>query len=167
MTPEERRKLWFDMLEREIPLVEERVSKGIENNRKGRVCIRLIEKNGKPLIGKKIWLIQKTHDFKFGANLFMLKGFETEAKNSAHENSFAELFNLATVPFYWNTLEPEQGKPRFSKESPFISRRPPTDLCVEYCEENGIDPKLHLIIGNHCRTSFIRRKTENPTKSRV
>ena len=34
MTPEERRKFWSDMLEREIPLIEERVSKGIENNRK-------------------------------------------------------------------------------------------------------------------------------------
>lgn len=155
MTPEERRKLWSDMLDREMPLVEERVSKGIENNRKGRVHIRLIGKNGKPLVGKKIWLIQKTHDFKFGANLFMLKGFETEAENKEYENSFAELFNLATVPFYWNTLEPEQGKPRFSKESPFISRRPSTDLCVEYCEERGIDPKLHCLVYDNYIPSWL------------
>ena len=34
MTPKERRKLWYDMLEREIPLVEKRINEGIQNNRK-------------------------------------------------------------------------------------------------------------------------------------
>lgn len=158
MTPEERRKLWYDMLDKDMLLVEERVSNGIKNNRKGKTLLKLIGKDGKPIVGKKIELAQKTHDFKFGANLFMLKGFETEAENKAYENAFAELFNIATVPFYWNTLEPEQGKPRFSKDSPFISRRPPTDLCVEYCEENGIAPKLHCLVYDNFIPSWLPKK---------
>ena len=155
MTPKERRKLWYDMLEREIPLVEKRINEGIQNNRKGKAVLRLVGKDGKTPVGTKVKLVQKSHDFKFGANLFMLKGFETDAENKAYENAFAKLFNLATVPFYWNTLEPEQGKPRFSKDSPFISRRPPTDLCVDFCKERGIDPKLHCLVYDNYIPSWL------------
>ena len=48
---------------------------------------------------------------------------------------FKEYFNLATVPFYWNSLEPQENKPRFEKDSEKIYRRPAPDLCLEYCEE--------------------------------
>ena len=45
--------------------------------------------------------------------------------------TFYRYFNLATVPFYWNTLEPEYGKPRYAKDSVKIYRRPAPDLCME------------------------------------
>ncbi len=52
---------------------------------------------------------------------------------------------MATLPFYWCDLEPEKGKPRFEKESPKVYRRPAPDLCLEYCNEHGIEPKLHCL----------------------
>ena len=42
-------------------------------------------------------------------------------------------------------LEPEQGKPRYGKNSPRIYRRPPPDLCLEWCEANNIMPKAHCL----------------------
>lgn len=146
MTSYERRKIWYDMLDKDMLLIDKRISDGIEKNRKGNIQIKLTDKSGRPVAGKRVKILQKSHDFKFGANLFMLKGFETERENAEYEKAFKELFNLATVPFYWNTLEPEQGKPRFSEDSPFILRRPPTDLCVEFCEKQGIAPKLHCLV---------------------
>jgi GH35 family endo-1,4-beta-xylanase len=75
----------------------------------------------------------------------MLDQFEDEEKNKEYRKLFPEYFNLATVPFYWGDLEPEEGKPRYAADSPNIYRRPSPDLCVDYCRENGIDPKLHCL----------------------
>ena len=52
---------------------------------------------------------------------------------------------MATLPFYWNDLEPEKGKQRYEKDSPKIYRRPTIDLCIEYCEQNGIEPREHAL----------------------
>ena len=52
---------------------------------------------------------------------------------------------MATLPFYWDTLEPERGKPRYAKDSPKVYRRPAPDLCIEFCEENGIEPREHAL----------------------
>ena len=113
-------------------LIAERSSAGIENGRKGFCTIALKDESGAPVREATVRLTQKTHDFKYGANIFMLDEFETEEKNAAYREVFKQHFNMATVPFYWDTLEPEEGKPRFAKDSPRVYRRPAPDLCLEY-----------------------------------
>ncbi len=125
--------------------MKDRVENGIERNRKGWGTIRVTDGEGKPVPGAKITLTQKTHEFRVGANLFMLDEMETDEKNAEYKRLFADCFNLATVPFYWKDLEPNEGKPRFTKDSEKVYRRPAPDLCIEYCEENGIEPKCHCL----------------------
>ncbi len=127
-----------------------RVKDGIERYRKGTCRIRLSGPDGAPLAHRRVTVCQKTHDFKFGAHLFMLDGFEREEDDRAYRALFKEYFNLATVPFYWDTLEPQRGKPRFGKDSPRIYRRPAPDLCLAYCEQNGIEAKLHCLVYEKC-----------------
>lgn len=124
---------------------DDRVACGIEQNRKGYTKITLEDKDGNPIVGTKIKAKQKKHEFLYGANLFMLDELETEEKNKIYKESFKKIFNEATLPFYWSDLEPEQGKPRFEKNSPKVYRRPAPDLCLEYCEANGITPKEHCL----------------------
>ena len=50
------------------------------------------------------------------------------------------------MPLYWSDLEPEEGKPRFAKDSVNIYRRPPVDTVLEFCEEYGIQPKGHCML---------------------
>lgn len=126
-------------------MIKSRTENGIENHRKGYGHIRVTDKKGKPIAGAKLRVTQKTHDFKYGTNLFMLDEFESEEKNAEYRRLFKEYFNLAVVPFYWQELEPEEGKPRFEKGSPRVYRRPAPDLCVEYCKESGITPKAHFL----------------------
>ncbi|MBR5308566.1 MAG: endo-1,4-beta-xylanase [Clostridia bacterium] len=126
-------------------LTDVRVKSGIELYRKGDVKITVKDKDGNPVKGAKVFVSLKNHEFRFGANVFMLDEFECEEKNKAYREDFAKLFNIATIPFYWSDLEPERGKPRYAKDSPKIYRRPATDLCVEYCLENGIEPKCHCL----------------------
>ena len=125
--------------------MEGRIRDGIEANRKGYAQIKLVDADGNPVPSAHIKATQLTHDFRLGANCFMLGELETPEKNVAYEQYFKDAFNLATIPFYWSDLEPEQGKPRFAKDSPRIYRRPPTDRCVEFCEQNGIEPKCHCL----------------------
>ena len=125
--------------------MEDRVQSGIEAYRKGFAKLSFVDQDGNRLENVNVEIHQKTHDFKFGANLFMLDELETEEKNQIYKERFAQLFNLATLPFYWADLEPEKGKPRFDKNSPKVYRRPAPDLCLAYCEDNNIEPKLHCL----------------------
>ena len=124
---------------------EPRIAEGIEKNRKANAVVEVVDANGAPVSGVKVSYKLKRHAFLHGANCFMLDELETAEKNRLYKEYFAKAFNEATLPFYWNDLEPEKGKPRFTKDSPKVYRRPAPDLCVEYCEENNIIPKLHCL----------------------
>ncbi len=135
----------------EDPEIESRVKLDTERHRKGWGLIELKDKDGKPVEKAKIKLKQTKHEFHFGCNGFMYQQFKEKAANEAFDEAFKKLFNLAVVPFYWSDLEPEQGKPRFAKDSPYCYRRPSTDALVEFCEANGITPKGHPL----CWHAFI------------
>ena len=123
-----------------------RVRAGIEANRKGPMRFLFRDAAGKLLENVQVKVVQKTHDFKYGADIFMLDEIvDSKEKNEAYKEHFAAAFNLATMPFYWKDLEPEEGKTRYAKNSPKIYRRPPPDLCIEWCEAHGIEPKCHIL----------------------
>ena len=124
---------------------EKRIADGIEKYRKGDLEILIKDKDGAPIKGARLTLSQKNHEFKFGANLFMLDEMESTEKNEKYKKAFAETFNIATLPFYWNATEPERGHLRYGKNSTPIYRRPPIDLCMEFCEQNGIEPREHAL----------------------
>lgn len=124
--------------------LEFKIKMNTEMHRKGFGRIHLLNPDGTPYGGKAdIRLNLKKHEYKFGANLFMLDEFPEEEKNALFRKRFADMFNLGVVPFYWADMEPVHGTFRFDKNSPKIYRRPAADLCVEFCEENGITPKGH------------------------
>lgn len=140
----ERRKILY-LFEEQKDYMDERVSTGIEKYRKGDAKLVITDKNGKAITNAKVKVTQKSHEFRFGANIFMLDQLETEEKNEAYKKAFVDVFNMATLPFYWSTLEPEPGKTRYAKDSMPIYRRPPIDLCMEFCEKHGIEPREHAL----------------------
>lgn len=146
---------------------EERVKHGIEQNRKGFFTVEVKDAEGKPVPGVKVRAKQRKHEFKYGANLFMLDELESDEKNEAYREAFAEVFNQATLPFYWSDLEPEEGKPRFSKDSPKVYRRPAPDLAVEYCEEKGIYPKAHCLTYLNFTPKWVNTNSVSDQKKRL
>ena len=157
MDIKEKRALYMGAYEEDKAAIDIKIADGIEKHRKGYCKLRLVDKNGNSVAGKKIKVTQKNHDFKYGANIFMLDEFESEKDNAEYRRFFKEHFNLATVPFYWNSLEPEEGKPRYDKNSKKIYRRPAPDLCVDYCEENGIIPKLHCLVYDKSAPEWVQK----------
>lgn len=140
----DRRKV-LRLFEEQYEFLKEKVSYGIEHYRKGEAKLVVLDKSGNAVTDVQIKVKQKSHEFRFGANIFMLDELETAEKNEAYKKAFADVFNMATLPFYWDTLEPERGKPRYAKNSPKVYRRPSPDLCIEFCSQYGIEPREHAL----------------------
>ena len=146
-------------------IMDTRVNSGIELYRKGDANITFVAANGALPKDITVEVRQKNHEFKFGCNIFMLDELETEEKNAIYKEKFPECFNLATVPFYWSDLEPEQGKPRYAADSPKVYRRPSPDLCVNYCKEKGIEPKCHCLNYDNFTPDWVKDRTVTEHKA--
>lgn len=129
--------------------MDQRVQAGIEAHRKGDACITVTDENGAPIPGVKVHIRQTGHAFRYGSNLFMLEEFESEEKNEKYKEVMRSFGNMATLPFYWDATEPERGKTRYHKNSVKVYRRPAIDLCIEFCRENGIEPREHALAYEH------------------
>lgn len=138
--PEAYRQLWDD------PAVAGPIQRNIEKHRQGDATIVVVGQDGKPLANATVEVRQQTHEFLFGCNLFALDQLATPELNRKYEAAFTNLFNFATVPFYWRELEPQEGQPRFAEGSPRIWRRPPPDRLVKWCRANGVTPKGHALM---------------------
>ncbi len=111
----------------------------IERHRKSDATIRVVDSAGRPLAGAEVEVELVRHDFLFGCNIYMFDRYPTDAKNAAYKKRFEELFNAATVGFYWRSYEPQRGRPRYDY----------TDKVVAWCAERGIRCKGHpLLWGN-------------------
>lgn len=73
-------------------------------------------------------------EFLFGCNFF-----RHPTAGAEYDRRFKQLFNFATLPFYWRSFEPEAGKPNFAK----------TDEMVKWLESEGITPKGHPLVWFH------------------
>lgn len=135
------------------PFIQQRIEDGIRQNRMGQFHLNFEDKEGNPVTGLEIEINQIKHDFQFGANGFMYKGFENEKENKLFEKYFTQLFNFVTIPFYWPELEPEPGVLRFDKDSPKIYRRPAPDLVLEFSDTYDLTPKGHTLVWDNPRWS--------------
>ena len=167
MSIQELRAIYMQKYEENKELVDARIAEGIETYRKGDCCVQIKDKQCNPISCKKIKVTQVSHDFKYGANLFLLDEFKNDKANAEYRMFFKDHFNLATIPFYWDTLEPTEGQPRFSIDSERIYRRPATDLCMEYCEENGVTPKLHCLFYDKFSPEWLKGADEATAKIKL
>jgi GH35 family endo-1,4-beta-xylanase len=111
----------------------------IEKHRKADAKIRILDAADQPVPGIKVSVEQTGHEFLFGCNIYMFDRYKGDAQNAAYKQRFAELFNYATVGFYWRWYEARRGQPNY----------PYTDKIVAWCRDHGIRMKGHpLLWGN-------------------
>jgi endo-1,4-beta-xylanase len=141
-------KTTFQILPQDNSLYE-RVAGDTATHRMSEAVVRLEDPSGRPLGGATVAVEQMSSDFLFGANIFNLGGYPTDALNERYAEAFTELFNAATVPFYWRDLEPEPGRLRFTPDSAQIPRRPPPDTVVAFCEQHGLNMNGHCLVWDY------------------
>ncbi|MHA1149560.1 MAG: endo-1,4-beta-xylanase [Promethearchaeota archaeon] len=86
------------------------VDERIESIRKDDFKITITYSNGTKLKNTNIEFTLIQHDFYFGCNFFEFESFDKSSHNEKYLKYFKNLFNLATIPFYWNGYEPKEGK---------------------------------------------------------
>ena len=136
---------------------EPMIDRGIETWRKGLFAVKVSDREGKPLAGVPVHVRLNRHEFKFGCALFLLDQFQDDRRCRLYREEFASLFNYGVLPLYWNTLEPEEGKLRFDRNSENIYRRPALDLIRDYCVENRIGMKGHCLMYNSFNPGWMPR----------
>lgn len=116
--------------------------------------------------GTEVKVEQVSHAFQFGSHIFNFDQLGRDDWNDLYKATFTNLWNSATLPFYWKGMEPEEGVVRYSagsrdcaefwnsvcgmsakEKSQFIEyRRPSPDPLLDFCEKNGISPHGHVMI---------------------
>ena len=108
----------------------------IEKSRRGTVVINVVDDSDAVIPNASISCRQIRHAFLFGCNIYAFNSIGSEEVNEVYRNRFAELFNFATLGFYWRGYEREQGKPNYAG----------TDEVLSWCEQRGIVAKGHPLI---------------------
>jgi GH35 family endo-1,4-beta-xylanase len=74
--------------------------------------------------------------FLFGCNFYSLNPQSREPWQIAYQREFTQLFNYATLPFYWGGFEAERGKPEYER----------LEAMARWCRDHGIERKGHPLI---------------------
>ena len=147
------RALWNDE-------VNAAIDRRIERHRKADCTVR----GFRP--GSVVKVEQVASEFQFGANMFLFDQLGSDEMNRRYRAAFGEIFNAATIPFYWKAFEPERGLERFSArtaadtaafwnafdfahDNPYGHveyRRPAPEPLMAYCEANGIAMHGHALV---------------------
>jgi len=114
----------------------QRAAEGAEKYRKSDATVHVVDAAGRPVIDAVVHAELVDHEFLFGCNIFMFDRFKLPEQNAIYKKRFAELFNFATVGFYWRWYEPERGKPHYEE----------TDKIVAWATEHGIRLKGHPLL---------------------
>ncbi len=115
-----------------------RAAAGAERHRKSDAAVRVV-RGGEPVSDASVTVEQTGHAFLFGCNIYGFGRFRSDEENAAYKRRFRELFNAATVGFYWRSYEPERGRPMYDY----------TDKVVAWCREHGIRMKGHPLLWDH------------------
>ncbi len=116
---------------------KEEADRRIEQHRKENVSIH-VTVDGKPVSGAEVSLKLVDHEFLFGCNIFKWGRCRTPKENELYLGAFDDLFNFATLGFYWWAYEPKPDEPQYSY----------SQQVADWCKEKGVQTKGHPLAWN-------------------
>lgn len=112
----------------------------IKKHRTANVTLRILRPDGTPAANQEVMVEQTRQQFLFGTAAFDLVPlangeYAGEEKEQAEERAgrLTDLFNAATLPFYWAMFEPQRGNPRTEA----------LKKAADWCIERGLRVKGH------------------------
>lgn len=122
----------------------------IENCRKAYAQLTVRDSAGKPVPDANVSVRQTRHAFLFGCNIFRWGRQQSADAEAAYREQYAGLLNYATLPFYWPSYEPQQGKPQHERYMEV----------AQWCEEHGIETKGHPLAWNYSDAPWFPTDTD-------
>ena len=121
--------------------IEAEAESRIAEHRMGDFRIRLRDEEGAPIPRAKVTARLTQHDFRLGANGFLIRGGigakpgdqDNDRLIVEYERAFAGMLNYATLPFYWGAYEPTAGEERTER----------VRAMAAWCREHGVRTKGH------------------------
>lgn len=87
----------------------------VPQHRLGEATVTVVGTDGLPVVGVEVTVEQKRHAFAFGNigfDFIPLANGDPDGVGTDHLAAlYMDVFNTATLPFYWGRFEPERGKP--------------------------------------------------------
>ena len=111
----------------------------IEEHRMADGEVRVLDAEGRPIPEAAVAVEQARHEFLFGSNIFAWGRLEDPELEEAYREKFADVFNFATIGFYWASYERQQGQPNHEY----------AEAVARWCIEQGIVPKGHPLAWNY------------------
>ena len=117
--------------------------------------------------GAEVRIEQVSHDFQFGSHIFNFDQLGRDDWNAQYRATFTNLWNAATVSFYWDRMEVKEGEIRYAAgphdtaefwksvkdesakdkwEKYAEYRRPAPDPVLDFLDANGVSAHGHLMI---------------------
>ncbi len=111
----------------------DRAAEAVDSVRKGDAVVTVTDADGKSMPGARATVSQVASDFRVGCNIFAFDRFKTPEENETYKRRFVEIFDFATLPFYWRSYEPERGEPDHAYR----------EKVARWCREHAIRAKGH------------------------
>ena len=119
--------------------IQKNANERIQEYRTGTVILKLSNGEGNSFTpGAQVHVEQTQHAFLFGCNIFKFNKSQNEIENALYAQHFSDLFNFATLPFYW------WGE----SENPKRNDKNWRERVIEWCKENQIILKGHTLAWN-------------------
>jgi len=118
------------------PLSPEAIQARIDRYRKENAVVKVVDRKGAPVRGATVRIVQTKHAFLFGCNAFGLFSHRDPDREALYRRRFTDLFNYATLAFYWGAYEPNQGQ---TNEASLKKQ-------AEWLKSQGIPAKGHPLV---------------------
>lgn len=108
-------------------------------HRKAKATLRITDAAGNPIAGKALRLKQTRHEFLFGCGAFDFLAYtnhfipKLEDMFEKRIQTWMQVYNYGTIPFYWGQFEPKEGEPQTESRMKAAS----------FMKEHGIEVKGH------------------------
>lgn len=115
--------------------------------------LRIVDEHGEARAGEEARVEQVSHAFGFGCSAFELRPEESDE----HTRQWLDLFNMATLPFYWRWFEPIPGAPDTQR----ILR------LAEGLRSHGVRLKGHPLLWHTLAPSWLLEKDDAEVESLI
>jgi len=127
-------------------------------HRRGETTIVVTGRDGSPLANEPVSVRQTAHAFGFGNIGFDLVGHANGEEDRADlAAEWLELFNRATLPFYWGDFEPTPGAPRTAR----------LRAAARWFRERGVDVKGHPLVWHSVKAAWLDDLPLDEAESRL
>ena len=127
-------------------------------HRRSACTLTFLDRQGKPMPGRRVHAQQTKHAFQFGCNIFWLTGLfdarvppERKAYLRRLWESWSALFNFGTLPFYQGQYEPREG----------VTREEVLLQTAKFLDEHGVAMKGHPLCWHTVSAKWLLAKTDD------